>query len=346
MTAVLSPPRHLLVRLPNPIGDAVLATPALRALRHALPDTRITWVGGRGALGVLEGLPHADGVMPVAGPSPKGWRKPFRVGRQWRRLRPDAVLLLPHSFSSALSARLSGANVRVGSPLRGREVFLNHTVELPMEKDALKPRSMVRMYLDLAAPFGAEDDGKGTELAVGPFDHRRAARRLDGIPYGERLLGVNPGAAFGPTKVYPADRLAEVLRRLGDDGIRPIVLCGPGEEDLAEDVAAAAGPRAIPTHEDPPDLGELKALLQRCAALLTTDAGPRHVAEALGVPTVVIMGPTDPEWTAESPAVIVRKDGLPCLGCHLRACPIEHPCMRTLDPRDVAEAVRSVFERH
>jgi heptosyltransferase-2 len=93
------------------------------------------------------------------------------------------------------------------------------------------------------------------------------------------------------------------------------------------------------THRRPPDIGELKGLLAASAALLTTDAGPRHLAEALGVPTVVTMGPTDPRWTGHSRARVVRREDLACLGCHHRVCPIEHPCLSDLPPERVAEAV-------
>lgn len=334
-------PRHLVVRLPNPLGDAVMATPALRALRAALPTARITWAGNRVVQQALEGLPWRDDVVPLAGRLAEGWRAPWRAGRHLRRLGADAVLLLPNSFSSALAARLARLPVRVGTALHGRGPLLTHRVDLPRAPEGgLAPRSMRLHYLELARAFGAEDDGQGTALAVTPHDRERAERRLGGAPADAPLVAVNAGASFGPSKVWPPRLLGEALRRLrADRGVLPLVLAAPGEEALAREVAAAVGEPCLSTHEAPPDVGELKGLLARCRLLLTTDAGPRHVAEALGVKTVVWVGPTDPRWGEGGPARVLRVEGLPCLACHRPRCPLEgHPCMERLEPARVADA--------
>ncbi len=337
----LEPPQHLLVRLPNPLGDAVMATPALRALRAALPDTRITWAGGPAAQSVLAGLTTRDGVMPVGEKDARGRRAPFRAGRILKALGADAALLLPNSFSSALAVRRAGIRVRVGSDLHARRALLTAVVRLPKGADGkLVPRSMVDHYLDLAAPFGAVADGRGPELATTAFDDERAARRLADVPTGVPLIGVNPGAAFADTKIYPPERIAAALEAVrGAHPMWPVVLCGPGEEALAADVAGRLGGACTSCHDDPPDLGELKAVLARLTVLATTDAGPRHMAEALGTPTVVWMGPTDPRWSGHSAAQVVRREDLDCLACHQKTCPIGLPCMRELESERVARAV-------
>lgn len=340
MSTLLSPPRHLVVRLPNPLGDAVMATPALRALRAALPGTRITWAGGGTPQQALEALPWRDDVLSLAGQLVKGARAPVRAARQLRRLGADAILLLPNSFSSALAARLAGIPTRVGTPLQRRGLLLTHKLSLPLGKDGrLAPRSMRAHYLDLVLPFGAQDDGQGTRVTVTPFDAERAALRLSGVPAGALLVGVNPGAAFGPSKLYPPALLGQALKLLrARTGALPLILCGPGEEALAREVAAAAGEGCLCTAEDPPDVGTLKGLLARCRVLLTTDAGPRHLAEALGVPTVVWVGPTDPRWGEGGRSTVLRVEGLSCLACHLPVCPIDHPCMQKLLPERIAES--------
>lgn len=347
MSARVTPPAHLVVRLPNPLGDAVMATPALRALRTALPDTRITWAGGRMANAALAGLPWRDDVMPIAGNLARGWRAPFRAARMLRRLGADATLLMPNSFSSALAARLARTRTRVGTRLHGRSMLLSHKLDVALDPktDKLAPRPMTQHYLALVAPFGAVPDGLGTEVRVSAFDQERAAARLGALGQETRVVAISPGAAFGSTKVYPPSRIADAVKALRTTHpCEVIVLCGPGEEQLARETAEAIGSGVISTHERPPDLGELKGLLARADLCLSTDAGPRHLADALGTPTVAWLGPTDPTWSGESPGRIVRHEALPCLGCHLTSCPIELPCMRQLDPELVASAARAELE--
>lgn len=333
--AILTAPGHLLVRLPNPLGDAVLATPALRALRRALPGTHIAWAGKRAPLAALDGLGDRDAVMPVG----------EKDGRTWRRLGFDTVLLLTHSWSTGLAAWHSGARRRIGSGLAGRGVLLTDVVPLPMLDSGLAPRPMPAMYLDLARPFGVVPDGEPPRVVATPYDSRRAKARLAGRR--GPVLALNPGAAFGPSKVYPPELLGRVVALVRErvPDVVPLVLGGPGEEDLVDRVRRAVGESALSTHRDPPDLGELKGLLAASAALLTADAGPRHLAEALGVPTVVTMGPTDPRWTGHSRARVVRREDLSCLGCHHRVCPIEHPCLSALEPERVAAAVVAALGR-
>ena len=329
-------PRHLLVRLPNPLGDAVMATPALRGLRRALPETRITWVGKRAALGALDGLEDRDFIAPIA--RPDGWRAPIRTGHAWRRLEPDAVLLLPHSFSSAVAGRLGGASRRTGWGGGGRRALLTEPVPLAVADGRFAKRPMTAMYLDLVAPYGATDDGRGPRVVVTPYDRRRAARRLG--PEKRAYIAVNPGAVFGPSKIYPPERLAKAVALIcSRTSLVPLILCGPGEEHLAAETAGRLEVPHVSTHERPPDVGELKALLERSTAALTTDAGPRHLARALDITTVVIMGPTDPLWTEGDGAHLVCNVAVDCLGCHHRICPIDHPCMRQLEPGRVAETV-------
>jgi heptosyltransferase-2 len=335
-------PEHLLVRLPNPAGDVVLATPALRALRAALPRSRITWAGSPGALALLDGLPERDDTYAVSAKDASGALGPWKTGRAWRKRGVDAVLCFPNSWSSALAARASGAKVRVGYARRGRGFLLTHRFEQPRDaRDRLVAEPMRRRYLRLAAALGAEDDGLPTRLVVTEEGERSATARLDREGVRGPFLAISPGAAFGPSKVYPPRLLATAALEIASRaGLVPLILCGPGEEGLAADVASRLPEPQLSTHRDRARWPETKSLLSRARLLLTPDAGPRHVAAALGVPSIVVMGPTDPGWTAgDRLATVVRRSDLSCLACHLKRCPIPgHPCMETLDPTILVRA--------
>ncbi len=336
-------PSHLVVRLPNPAGDVVLATPVLRAVRKALPRARITWAARRSGLALLEDLPERDDVFALEGAFAAGAFAPWRTGRAWKRLGVDAVLCLPNSWSSGLEARASGALVRVGYARRGRGFLLTHRLRQPRDaRGQLVPEPMRDRWFRLAAVFGAVDDGGPTRLVVTEEGERLASERLSRAGLSGPFLGISPGAAFGPSKIYPPHHLAAVATEVaGRAGLVPLVLCGPGEQALAADVASRLPEPFLSTHDAPASWPETKALIRRCSLLVTPDAGPRHVAVALGVPAVVMMGPTDPRWTLgdEALATVVRVSTLTCLGCHLKHCPIPgHPCMETLDPTVVALA--------
>ena len=340
--ATVPAPAVLLVRLPNPAGDVVMATPTLRALRRALPSTRIVWAGKPSGLALLDGLTERDDVLPIEGPNARGLLAPMRLGRSWRAAGVDAVLLLKDSFGAGLSAAASKAKVRVGYVRHGRGGFLTHRVDPPRGADGRRlAEPMTVRFHRLAAVFGAVADGLGPRLVVSAEGEAKARARLAR----ERVHGgyfvVSPGAAFGPSKVYPPALLGEAARQVrAKTGLLPMVLCAPGEEDLARATAEAIGAPCVATHDDVARWPEAKALLKGAELLIGPDAGPRHVAVALGTPVVAILGPTDPGWTRGDEALvsIVRREDLSCLGCHLRACPIGHPCMLTLAPSAVSSA--------
>jgi len=339
-SAVVAPPQHLLVRIPNPAGDVVASTPALLSLRRALPRTRITWAGRKPAVDLLDGLSGADALFEITGELLEGAKAPLRLGHAWRDMGVDAVLLFPNSWSAALAARASGAPVRMGYSRRGRQALLTHAIAPPREGGALVPEPMRTYYLRLAALLGAEDKGERALVVTTTEGEAKARARLASAGPGP-FLAVAPGAAFGPSKIYPPDRLAEAVRLVRDStGLVPVVLCGPGEEELGREVYERVGPPAVSTHAPIARWPEAKAVLRRCALLVAPDAGPRHVATALGIPSVAIFGPTDPRWSAgdEDLVTVVRREDLECLACHLKVCPIGHPCMRGLDPAVVARA--------
>ncbi len=338
-------PRRLVVLVPNPLGDAVLATPALRALRRTLPDTSIVWAGRRAAHQALAGLPDRDETMPLAGPPSTGWRGVRDAARRLAGLRADAALLLRNSTSSALAARMAGIPRRIGTALTfPRRRLLTDRVEVPLVSGRLAPRPMEDLYLDLVRPLGVPDvEPERPRVVAEPFDVERALRRVAAAGFGadEAFLFVQPGAAFGESKRMPPARLADAVRALrAGRGLVPIVGAGPGEESLAHEVAGAIGAPCLRLGAHPADVGELKGLLARSAAYLGADAGPRHLAEALGVPTVVFLGPTDPRFSGRSRGLVVRREDLGCLGCHERRCPLgHHACLDELDPRRLVDAV-------
>ena len=324
--------RHLLVRLPNWLGDTVMALPALRALRAGLPECQITLVGPWAPLLFDQGL--ADRFVAY----PRGWRKRLAAIGELRRLRAQTALLLPNSIESALAAWLWGARWIIGYAAEGRRGLLSHPLPPPQPR-----RHQVDEYLGLLAPFdiAPAPDRPRWIFQRGATDERVEALLSPSAGRSGLRVGIHLGAAFGPSKLWPPDRLAALARELGRRDLVPVLLGAPSDTSVASAVVAEAGGELISlVGKDAPEL--LPGLLARLDILVGMDTGVAHLAAAVGVPVVALFGPTDPALTApRGPDTSVIWKPPPCAPCFLPECPIEHPCMRSIDVEEVLHAVET-----
>jgi heptosyltransferase-2 len=329
----------ILLRLPNWIGDIVMATPALRAVRAGFPDAEIALLGPAAALSMLDGAPWFDRA--IALPRERGPLAPWRLGRSLRAERFDAAILLPNSWSSAVVALAAGIPRRIGYDNDFRGVLL--TESLPVRRvGRLRPVPMVEYYLALCRKAGCpiERTARHLELPVtGAAIERTAAwDRAHGLAPDERPIAFNVGASFGGSKLWTIEGWAAVAEHFLRAGRRVIVYGGPSDRPVVEAVLAAtkvAG--AIGTTEIP--LQDLCAHMRRAALLVSTDSGGRHFGVAAGIPVVVLMGPTHPNYTElDYDRYCVLLEKVECWPCHLRTCPIDHRCMRRIGPERVIAA--------
>jgi heptosyltransferase-2 len=320
-----------------------MAAPALRALRRRFPDAEIQLLGRR----FFEDLFADSDLHRTFIPLPGGPGRADAEREAIRAAEPEIAVILPHSFRSAVAPWRARVPVRIGYAREGRARLLTHALRPHRVGSAIAPVPMHYQYLELVGVLGAEGSPEDGDLGVGEAAVASAAAWLAerGIGPGEAPIALNPGASFGPSKVYPPELLASAAVRARSAGLGPlVVLCGPGEESLAREVADRIGPPVASAADAPPPLGTLKGILARSRALITTDAGPRHLATALGVPSVVLMGPTDPRFTAAKleRTAILRRD-VPCGPCHRRVCPLDHRCLREISPTEVVEALTDLL---
>lgn len=341
--ATVRPPARVLVRLPNPLGDTVMATPLLAALRAHWPEARITAAGGAGSLALLAGLPSVDERLALPDRRARGSGALLAAAHLMRERRFDLALLCTNSFSSALAVRLAGVPRRVGYAGGGRSLLLTTALpSAPERGQHRRPQPMTEFYLGLADAVGVPRAGHRTQLVVAPEDEARAEAWLarHGLTGAAPLVGIHGGASFGPSKLWYPERWAAVADALAErHGARTILFCGPGEERDVRAIAAAAKHPLASAAEDPVDLGLLKALVKRLSLLVCTDAGPRHVAPPFEVPVVTLLGPTDPRHSNTNLAqTIVLRTGVECSPCQLKVCPIDHRCMTRLSVEMVLAA--------
>jgi len=323
----------VLVRLPNWLGDTVMALPALAALRRALPDALIALVGRWARL--LDGQGVADAA--VAYPSRLSSR--WRLGGALRSWRPDSAVVMPNSLESALAARRWGARVRIGYDADLRGGLLTHTLPLPSPR-----RHQVEEYCALVEAGGAAapPEPPRWRLARDPEAEGRVDRLLESLEGGSRpggLVGLHLGAAFGSSKLWPPASFADLAGRIESAGLTPVLLGAGADAGTAAAVQAAAG-RPLPSlvGRDAPEI--LPRLLARMTCLVSGDTGVAHLAAAVGTRTVTLFGPTDPGLTRPlGPRARALEGRAPCAPCFLPRCPIEHPCMRGLGSDAVAGAV-------
>jgi len=342
---------NLAVFLPNWIGDAVMATPALRALREHFAGARLVGVLKSYVAGVLEGAPWLDELVFLDGRGPWSHRWPATA---WalRRADIDLAVLFPNSFRSALVARLGGCRRRVGYVRYARGPLL--TDRLAPVRDAegrLTPSPVIDAYNRLAQAAGCPRPSYRLEM----FTTRRDEAAADAVWEQGRLsdyqevICLNPGAAFGSAKYWPAEHFARLARDLVEQrGSGVLVLCGPGEREAARRIAELAGHPAVHSLADqPPSLWLTKACVRRCDLLVTTDSGPRHFGIAFDRPVLTLFGPTHVAWTETYHAKSVHlQKKVPCGPCQQRVCPLDHRCMTELTPGEVLAAATDLLRRH
>jgi heptosyltransferase-2 len=331
-------PQGVIVRLPNWLGDTVMAVPAVRALRRAFPGDRLALAGPWAPL--LAGQDLADVLVAY----PRAWSGRLRMTDRVRDLRAGLALLLPNSLEAAMAARYWGAKRRVGFASDGRTWLLTDPVALPAPR-----RHQVDEYLMLVEALGVTPLTREPQLtAPTPDGAERAAVRALLAAAGvdartpRPLVGVHLGAEYGVAKRWPADRVIDFCRVLRGAGGTAVLLGAPRDAALAGRVVSALGSPSLVGRDRPESL---PVVLTEIDALVSGDTGVAHLAAALGTPVVTLFGPTDPDLSAPRGPAAVLRHAVPCAPCFYRECPIEHPCMRGLGAAEVHERLRTLLAR-
>jgi heptosyltransferase-2 len=245
-----------------------------------------------------------------------------------------------------------GAGVRevYGYRRNGRGLFLSGGPKPMRENGAIAAVPITEYYLEIGRWMGLKvGEGVRPRLYISEETQRRGEELLRryGIKEGELVIGLNPGASFGSSKCWPAENFARVAEMVEERfGAKVMLLTAPGEEEIRAAIMGGTKARVIDTGRDEVDLDLLKPLVRRCGVLITNDTGPRHYAVAFDVPVVVLMGPTNPGYTASNleRTEVIRVE-LGCSPCHKKVCPRGHECMRGITPAMVVEATERLLEK-
>lgn len=328
--------------LPNWVGDAVMATPALQAIRAEFRQAELVGVMRPVINDVLAGLELFDQVLLVHSRATPPELSARQLVRRLRQTGCDTAVLFPNSWRSAWWAWRSGARRRIGFSRDGRGWLLTDRLT-PRPKS--QPHPVMDEYLRLAKRLGCRDLGFPLKLVVQSAERATLEEFWRG--HGGRprrpVVCLNTGGAYGPAKNWPREYFAELARRIADELDRAVlVVCGPAERDDARWIATQAHhPLVLSLADAPLSVGLTKAAISEADLLVSTDSGPRHFATAFGVPSLVLFGPTHPAWSdTRDPRAMLLQVPVDCGPCQQRTCPWKHHrCLRELTVEHVFQAV-------
>ena len=337
--------KRLLIRSTNWIGDAIMTTPAVRAIRRNFPDAHISMLAKPWVAPVFAHSPHVDEIVDYdAGGRHAGAPGILRLAKDLRTQRYDAAILLQNAIEAAIIAFLAGIPRRIGFDSDGRRLFLTHPVR---RTRAIRSIHQTGYYLKILEGAGLSTGSPDLELHLDPADIRRGGQLLAkfSVAPDRPIIGLNPSATFGPAKQWFPERYAALGDRLNQDlDATILVFGGPGDRELGRSITAQMSAPAVDL-SGRTGLGEAMALIGRCTAFVTNDSGLMHVAAALNTPLVAVFGSTN--WTTTSPfshtSRIVRVP-IPCSPCMQPVCPLDHmDCMRQVTVDMVAAAVKDLL---
>jgi heptosyltransferase II len=334
--------KRVVVRGTNWVGDAVITVPALRELRRVLPDAHITLVSRPGTADIFIDADFVDEVLVY---ERSGLGSAWTQAREWRRRRFDLALLFQNAFEAAAIAFLARVPRRVGYAADHRGKILTQAIPLPVWKDE---RHEIFYYLNLVAELERILYGASVVESVGSNQpqfalavsadrqhHAKEFLREHGLRAGAPLVLLCPGSINSRAKRWPTERYASVADHFAATGASVALIGSPAEMEVSKEVSLhAINKPFVLTGQT--SVAEATAIISVADVLITNDTGPAHIGSAVGTPTLVIFGPTNPLTTRPfAPNAEIIRQQPDCAPCMLRDCPIDHRCMTAITPEEV-----------
>ena len=326
------------------IGDAVMATPLLRALRAWAPDAEIIVFARPQSEDLFERLHSVSGVeeadVPWIRPDSSQWgnlKACHSLARRIRTLDCDlAINLRYHNRLDSLLLSLCGARAKLGYDVGGLGFGITHRAPVPRAGHEIERGAAALRR------FGVPVKGLMPEFPVQQESARRVAALLKSGP---PIVAIHPGAGNAIKRWMP-ERFAEVARELVlRKKVRIAVLGGPGEESLGEPIIRAIPKSALVDMRGKLSLLDMASFMEKCALVIGNDGGPAHVSAAVGAPTLVVFSGTSAakDWAPRGKRVRVIEKWVPCKPCHSTTCPFNQDCLRAVTIDEVADSALAMM---
>src|ERR1051325_8906951 len=335
----------ILIRATNWVGDAIMALPALRAVRGRFPEAEIAILARPYVADIYRDQEICNQLIAYDSQAKcAGILGRERLAAELRAQRFDVALLLQNAFDAAWLAWRAGIPERIGYARDGRSFLL--TKSIPIPKTGEIPPHEKFYYLELIRRAGWIDslpDESFIALNVSEENRRRAAEFLaqSGARLDSLRIAIGAGASYGSAKCWPPSRFAELANRLHLQTDADVILFGTAAEAAVTRSISSELRKAPIDLTEKTAIADLPALLSQCHLFIGNDSGAMHVAAGVGLPVVAVFGPTDPYGTAPVTArcTIVQEKPY-CSPCFLRHCPTDHRCMRAITPEMVEAAAK------
>ncbi|MFH2092445.1 MAG: lipopolysaccharide heptosyltransferase II [Pseudomonadota bacterium] len=338
---------RILIRAANWVGDAIMTTPVVRAVRKNYPKAQITVLAKPWVIPVYENNPYIDHIMVYEsnGRHKRGWGT-FRLARDLQDCRFDLAILMQNAFEAGLIAFLGKVKERLGYNTDARGFLLNRSIKMD---PALKKKHLIEYYIGILHGAGLKDDGRHMDLFWAQPDQQFAQNllRQNRLDPSRPVIGINPGATGGTAKQWFPERYAQLCKQLArQHQTRILIFGGPADVRLGDYISDLSDGCCIHI-AGKTSLGQAFALIKKCDLFVTNDSGLMHAAAALNVNQVAVIGSTDHIATcaASERAVMVRVP-VHCSPCLKDVCPADHECMDRISVDMVMETCKSLLNQN
>ncbi len=336
--------RNILIRGTNWIGDAVMTLPAVRAIRNTFPGARISVLAKPWVAEIFNICKDIDEVIVFQSPgSHSGIAGKLRLAKELKARRFDTAILLQNAIEAAIITWLAGIHVRGGYNSDGRGLLLTHSVQ---RTEDVRKVHQIQYYLEMVKSLGCHSAEANVHLHPGN-EYQLLSEKIFSehvIVRQGHIIGLAPGAAYGPAKRWFPERFAAVSDRLVEGLSAQVILFGSSEDRQTTDLVAKHAHHPLINLAGKTNLKEAIAVISRCSLFISNDSGLMHVAGALNIPTIAIFGSTNPVTTSPvgDRSIVIYK-GASCSPCLKEICPTDFRCMDAISVEEVCETANGLL---
>ena len=331
----------ILIRGTNWIGDAILTIPAVDSIRATYPQAHITVLAKPWVADIYKLFSDINEVIIYENRYDNAWGV-FRLAQLLKKKKFDAAILLQNAIEAAIMTCAAGIPRRAGYNSDGRGILITHCVQRSKEITKLH---QIDYYLEMVKALGCVSVNKEMHLETKISRHDAQSVLQKYITDQQKeVIGIAPGATYGPAKRWLPVRFAAVADKIADiSDCRIILLGGKSDWDTAEEVRQLAQTNLL-NLAGKTNLEEAVYLISQCRLFISNDSGLMHIAGALNIPTIAIFGSTNPATTspAGDKSVVVRRD-VSCSPCLKKTCPTDFRCMELISVEDVFAVAKNIL---